>query len=62
METREVLVVDAFAAEPMAGTPVGVVPDAGGLTDDQRRAVASELGASHTAFVEDSDGGGDATE
>lgn len=55
METQEVLVVDAFAAEPLAGTPVGVVPDAAELTADQRRAVASELGASHTAFVEGSD-------
>lgn len=51
METREVLVVDAFAAEPTAGNPTGVVPAAGELSDEQRRAVASELGASHTAFV-----------
>jgi len=50
-----VLVVDAFAAEPTAGNPAGVVPDAGELSDDQRRAIASELGASQTAFVLESD-------
>jgi len=55
METREVLLVDAFAAEPMAGNPAGVVPDASDLTDDQLAAIAGELGASATAFVSDSD-------
>lgn len=52
METRQVLLVDAFAADPAAGTPVGVVPDAAGLTDDQGRAIASELGAGETALVD----------
>ena len=51
METRQALLVDAFADEPMAGARTGVVPDAAGLTDDQLAAVASELGASETAFV-----------
>ncbi|NLV05717.1 PhzF family phenazine biosynthesis isomerase [Haloarcula rubripromontorii] len=51
MDTRQALLVDAFAAEPTAGTPTGVVPDADGLTDDQMQAVASELGAAETAFV-----------
>ncbi|MEF8973372.1 MAG: PhzF family phenazine biosynthesis protein [Haloarcula sp.] len=51
MDTRQALLVDAFAAEPTAGTPAGVVPEADGLTDDQMRAVASELGATETAFV-----------
>jgi PhzF family phenazine biosynthesis protein len=51
MDTRQALLVDAFAAEPTAGTPAGVVPDADGLTDDQMQAVASELGATETAFV-----------
>ncbi|RLM97398.1 PhzF family phenazine biosynthesis protein [Haloarcula sp. Atlit-7R] len=51
MDTRQALLVDAFAAEPTAGTPTGVVPDADGLTADQMRAVASELGAAETAFV-----------
>jgi PhzF family phenazine biosynthesis protein len=55
MDTRDVLLVDAFAAEPMAGNPTGVVTDAEGLSDDQLRAVASELAASATAFAVDSD-------
>ena len=55
METRDVLLVDAFAAAPMAGTPAGVVLDAGELTDDQMAAIAAELGASATAFVCESD-------
>jgi len=55
METRDVLLVDAFAAEPMAGNPAGVVPDADGLTDDRMAAIAGELGASVTAFVCGSD-------
>jgi PhzF family phenazine biosynthesis protein len=55
MDTRDVLLVDAFAAEPMAGNPTGVVTDAEGLSDDQQRAIASELAASVTTFVLDSD-------
>jgi len=51
MDTRQALLVDAFAAEPTTGTPTGVVPEADGLTDDQMQAVASELGATETAFV-----------
>lgn len=53
-ETRALL-VDAFASEPCAGNAAGVVPDAEGLTDDQMRAIAGELGASETAFVRESD-------
>ncbi|MFB6298599.1 MAG: PhzF family phenazine biosynthesis protein [Salinirussus sp.] len=45
----QVLVVDAFATEPMAGRPVAVLPDADPTpTDDQARAVAAELGATGT--------------
>lgn len=51
METRDVLLVDAFADEPMAGTPVGVVLDGADLADDQRAAIADEFGAPGTAFV-----------
>lgn len=57
METRRALLVDAFADEPLSGNPAGVVPDAAGLTEDQMRAVASELGASETAFVRPGDEG-----
>jgi PhzF family phenazine biosynthesis protein len=51
METRQALLVDAFAEEPMTGNPAGIVPDAEGLTDDQMQSIATELGASETAFV-----------
>ena len=55
MTTREALLVDAFATEPMAGNPAGVVPDAAGLADAQMQAIANELGASETAFVREGD-------
>ncbi len=55
MTDRRALLVDAFADEPLAGNPAGVVPDADDLTDAQMRAVAHELGASETAFVRASD-------
>lgn len=51
MTTREALVVDAFADEPFAGNPAGVVPDATGLEADQMGAIAAELNAGVTAFV-----------
>jgi len=51
MDVRRTLLVDAFADEPLAGNPAGLLPDAEGLTDAQMQAVASELGASETAFL-----------
>ena len=51
MERRQALLVDAFASEPLAGNPAGVLPEASGLTDEQMQAIAAELGASETAFV-----------
>jgi PhzF family phenazine biosynthesis protein len=53
-DRRRALLVDAFAAEPLAGNVAGVVPGADDLTETQMRAVARELGASETAFVLDS--------
>ena len=55
METIRVLQVDAFADEPLAGNPAGVVPDADGLTDDQMGAIAAEMAVSETAFLSSSD-------
>jgi PhzF family phenazine biosynthesis protein len=55
-ETRRALLVDAFAAEPLAGAPVGVLPDAAGLSDAQMAAVAGELNAPETVFVRPGDG------
>jgi trans-2,3-dihydro-3-hydroxyanthranilate isomerase len=54
MDTRRVLVVDAFTDEPLAGNAAGVVPDAAGLSAGQMQAVARELSVSETAFVEPS--------
>lgn len=47
--------MDAFTDEPLSGNAAGVVPDAQELTDDQRLAIARELGASETAFLTASD-------
>lgn len=47
----DVLVVDVFATEPMAGRPVAVFPDAD-LTDGQYCAVGDELGATGTLAAE----------
>jgi trans-2,3-dihydro-3-hydroxyanthranilate isomerase len=54
-DTRRALLVDAFTDEPLTGNAAGVVPDAGGLDDEQLQAVAAELGASETAFLLPSD-------
>ncbi|WP_224332564.1 PhzF family phenazine biosynthesis protein [Haloprofundus halobius] len=51
MDTRRVLLVDAFTAEPLAGNAAGVVPDADGLSVEQMQAVARELSVSETAFL-----------
>lgn len=51
MDTRDALVVDAFAPGPMTGTPVGVVLDGAALAADQRRRMAGEFGAPVSAFV-----------
>ncbi|MFB6131542.1 MAG: PhzF family phenazine biosynthesis protein [Salinigranum sp.] len=51
MDTRRALLVDAFTADPLAGNPAGVVPDAAGLASEQMRAIARELSVSETAFL-----------
>lgn len=55
MDTRDALLVDAFAREPMTGTPVGVVLEAAGLAADQRDRIAGEFGAPVCAFVASAD-------
>jgi trans-2,3-dihydro-3-hydroxyanthranilate isomerase len=45
METRDLLVVDAFADELLAGVGIPLLPDGSSLTDRQVRAVAHEVGA-----------------
>ncbi|MFB6087436.1 MAG: PhzF family phenazine biosynthesis protein [Haloarculaceae archaeon] len=54
-ERRRALIVDAFAEEPLAGNPAGVVPDADDLAGGQMRAIAREINASETAFVLEAD-------
>jgi PhzF family phenazine biosynthesis protein len=54
MDTRQAVIVDACAADPAGGTPVGYLPDGTDLTDDQLQTVAGEL-AVPTAVP---DGGG----
>ena len=56
METRRVLLVDAFTDEPLSGNVAGVVPDAAGLSDEEMGRIGAEVGASETAFVLDGDG------
>ncbi|MFB6157036.1 MAG: PhzF family phenazine biosynthesis protein [Haloferacaceae archaeon] len=51
MDTRRVLLVDAFADEPLSGNAAGVVPDAAGLSGATMAALARELAVSETAFV-----------
>ncbi|MFC7131892.1 MULTISPECIES: PhzF family phenazine biosynthesis protein [Salinibaculum] len=45
MDTRQAVIVDACAAEPTGGVPVGLLPDGADLTDDQLQGVAGELAA-----------------
>lgn len=45
METRQVRLVDAFAAEPLGGIPIPVLPDGGDASGAQLRAIAREFGA-----------------
>ncbi len=60
MDRRRTLLVDAFAADPLAGNAAGVVPDASGLSESQMRAVARELSVSETAFLFPTDTDADA--
>ncbi|PSQ16496.1 PhzF family phenazine biosynthesis protein [Halobacteriales archaeon QS_8_69_26] len=50
-EAVRTAIVDAFTDQPLAGNGAGVVPDAGGLSEDQMRAIARELAQSETAFL-----------
>jgi len=49
--------VDVFAGRPLAGNQLCVVPDPVDLSDQQRQALALEIGFSETTFV--SRAGGD---
>ncbi len=51
MDTRRALLIDAFTTTPLEGNAAGLVPDADGLTHQQMQTIATELGASETAFL-----------
>ncbi len=53
MDTRQVVLADAFAADPAGGLPVAVLPDGSDLTDTQVRTVAREFAAPATAVPTD---------
>lgn len=55
MQTVRALLVDAFTDEALTGNAAGVVPEADGVTEAQRQAIARELSVSETAFLADSD-------
>jgi trans-2,3-dihydro-3-hydroxyanthranilate isomerase len=43
--------VDVFAAEPLTGNPLALVPDADDLHEDRMRAIAREFNQSETTFL-----------
>lgn len=44
-------IVDAFAEQPFAGNPAGVILDADTLSERQMQTIACEINASETAFI-----------
>ena len=54
-QMSDVLRYVAFSDRPDGGNPAGVVLDAAGLSDDEMRAIAAEVGYSETAFVDGDD-------
>ena len=46
-----VLHYDAFTDKPGKGNPAGIVPDAGGLSDEQMLAAAAAVGFNETVFI-----------
>ena len=53
METRQVLLADAFADEPLGGNPVAVVPDGEGLSGPLLRRIGGEFGAAGVVTLQD---------
>ena len=44
-------ILDVFTTRPYAGSPLAVLPEAQGLSDEQMQKIASEFAFSATAFV-----------
>lgn len=55
MQELRAFLVDAFTNEPYGGNPAGIVPDGSDLNEGQMQSIASELGASETAFIRSTD-------
>src|SRR5882672_3006736 len=56
MSSYRFVQLDVFTAEPFAGNPLAVFPEAEGLTDDQMMKIAREMNLSETVFVLRPDG------
>jgi len=52
--------VDVFTERPLAGNPLAVFPDAGGLSGEQMQQIATEMNLSETTFVLAPQAGGSA--
>lgn len=57
MATYRILQIDAFTDRIFGGNPAGVVPAAGGLTEEQMQLIAREMNLSETAFLSGGEGG-----
>jgi trans-2,3-dihydro-3-hydroxyanthranilate isomerase len=49
--TYEFVQVDVFTQTPLAGNPLAVFTDAGGLSDDEMQSLAREMNLSETTFI-----------
>src|ERR1700745_959676 len=49
--TYEFTQVDVFTQTPLAGNPLAIFPDARGLNDAERQALAREMNLSETTFI-----------
>src|SRR6476469_8734382 len=49
--TYEFTQIDVFTQTPLAGNPLAIFPDAGGLNDAEMQALAREMNLSETTFV-----------
>lgn len=51
VHTYEFVQLDVFTQTPLAGNPLAIFPDAGGLNDSEMQALAREMNLSETTFV-----------
>jgi trans-2,3-dihydro-3-hydroxyanthranilate isomerase len=55
MKKIKIFQVDAFTKVAFGGNPAGVVPNAGGLSEEEMQRIAREMNCSETAFVMESE-------